>query len=93
MTGIKAIGKCMIENVNVLRAGIKLEGSGASKGAIVLANKQSTNDSDVVLCFAAESVHHPFVVWNYEHASGMCRRGDYFDNIKDALTIYEDRTW
>jgi hypothetical protein len=80
-------------NTSVLRAGIRIEGSGASKGAIILANKTSDADSDVVLCFAAESPHHPFVVWNYEHESGMCRRGDYFDNLKEALITYEERSW
>lgn len=83
----------MIENVSVLRVGLRLEGSGSSKGAVVLAHKQSNADSDVVLCYAPESPLHPFVVWNYEHGSCICRRGDYFDNIKDALTIYEDRKW
>ena len=83
----------MMENISTLRAGIRLQGSGASVGAIVLAFKTSDEHSDVVLCYAEQSPHHPFVVWNYEHSTGMCRRGDYFDNLTDAFTIYQDRTW
>jgi hypothetical protein len=84
----------MTENISVLRPGIVIEGDdGASKHAMVLANKQADNFTDVILCWAPNSPHDPFVVWSYENASGVCRRGDYFNNIIDAVRIYEDREW
>ena len=82
------------ENISVLKAGIRLQGDGgASTGAIVLANKEADNFTDVIICYAENSPHHPFVVWSYEHASGMCRRGDYFATLQEAVNVYNEREW
>jgi hypothetical protein len=84
----------MSENISVLRPGITLEGDGGvSTGAIVLANKQADEFTDIILCFAPKSIHDPFVVWTYENASCVCRRGDYFRTLKEAMNIYEKREW
>ena len=82
----------MMENVSVLKPGLRLEGGGTSKGAIVLAHKESTADTDVVLCYAAESPHDPFVVWYYYHNSGSCGVGSYHNNLWDAIKKYHDRS-
>ena len=82
------------ENISVLRPGIRLEGDGgASTGALVLANKQADNFTDVILCYAENSPHHPFVVWSYENASCICRRGDYFKTLEEAMNVYKEREW
>ena len=75
-----------------IKVGTYLQGDGGvSTGAIVLAHKQADNYTDVILCYAAESPHDPFVVWTYEHATGVCRKGEYFDRIDYAVSAYAER--
>ena len=82
----------MGEDVSTIKPGIVLQGDGgASTGATILMNKQANEYTDVILCLAPKSEYHPFVVWSYEHASGICRRGEYFDNLQYALNAYEER--
>ena len=84
----------MTEKVTTLKIGIVLQGDGGSStGAMVLAHKQSDEFSDIILCYASNSPHDPFVVWTYEHESGICRRGEYFSNIFHATYAYEEREW
>lgn len=84
----------MSSNVSTIKVGITLQGDGGtSKGALILANKMSDEFTDIILCYAPASPHDPFVVWSYEHASGICRRGEYFDNILHATFAYEEREW
>jgi hypothetical protein len=79
------------DNVSTIKPGVVIEGNGASRGATILMNKQADEGADVILCLAPESPHHPFVVWTYHHARGTCMRGDYFDNLPDAINIYNNR--
>ena len=82
----------MGKDVSTIKPGIVLQGDGGkSTEATVLQHKQADQYTDVVLCLAPLSPYHPFVVWSYEHASGMCRRGEYFDNLQYALNAYEER--
>ncbi len=75
-----------------IKVGTYLQGDGgASTGAIVLDHKQADNYSDVILCYAPESPHDPFVVWTYEHATGVCRKGEYFNRIDYAVSTYAER--
>jgi hypothetical protein len=80
--------------VVTIKPGVYLErDAGVSKGALVLANKECDGFTDIVLCYAEASQHHPFVVWSYEHSSGLCRRGDYFTNLEEALNRYKERNY
>ena len=82
------------EDISTIKPGIYLQGDGGvSTGALVLANKQADNFTDVILCYAENSPHHPFIVWSYEHASGICRRGDYEETLEAAMNIYKEREW
>jgi hypothetical protein len=84
----------MSSNVTTLKVGIILQGdSGASTGAMILAHKPSDEFTDIILCYASNSPHDPFVVWTYEHATGICRRGEYFSNILHAVFAYDEREW
>jgi hypothetical protein len=84
----------MTEDVSTIKPGIYLQGDGGvSTGALILANKQADNYTDIVLCYSERSTHHPFVVWSYEHSSGICRRGDYFKTLEEAMNIYKERKW
>jgi hypothetical protein len=84
----------MTEDLSTIKPGIYLQGDGGvSSGALILANKQADNFTDVILCYAERSQFHPFVVWSYEHASGMCRRGDYFTTLQEAMNVYNEREW
>ena len=75
-----------------IKVGTYLQGDGGvSTGAIVLDHKQADNYTDVILCYASESPHDPFVVWTYEHATGVCRKGEYFDRIDYAVSAYAER--
>ena len=84
----------MSSNVTTLKVGIVLQGDGgASTGAMILAHKPSDEFTDIILCYASNSPHDPFVVWKYEHATGICRRGEYFSNILHAVFAYDEREW
>lgn len=75
-----------------IKVGTYLQGDGgASKGAIVLAHKEADNYSDVILCYAPESPHDPFVVWTYNHENGACSKGEYFNRIDYAVSAYAER--
>jgi hypothetical protein len=79
-------------SIVTIKVGTYLQGDGgASRGALVLAHKQADNYTDVILCYASESPHDPFVVWTYEHATGVCRKGEYFDRIDYAVSAYAER--
>jgi hypothetical protein len=76
-----------------IKIGTVIQGDGGvSKGATILNLKPSNPDCDVILCYAPESTYHPFVVWTYNHATGGCVWGDYFDNINDAAARFAERT-
>lgn len=81
------------KDISTIKPGIVIEGNGTSAGATVLQHKQADEYTDVVLCLAPNSPIHPFVVWTYTHATGACSRGDYFDNLQDALNTYNHREW
>ncbi len=84
----------MDEQLVTIKVGITLQGdSGASTGAVVLAHKMADEFTDVILCYAPNSPHDPFVVWTYEHSTGTCRRGEYFYHIKAAVAFYDAREW
>ena len=75
-----------------IKVGTYLQGDGgASTGAIVLAHKEADNYSDVILCYAPESPHDPFVVWTYNHERGRCSKGEYFNRIDYAVSAYAER--
>ena len=75
-----------------IKVGTYLQGDGgASSGAIVLAHKEADNYSDVILCYAPESPHDPFVVWTYNHENGACSKGEYFNRIDYAVSAYAER--
>ena len=79
-------------SIVTIKVGTYLQGDGgASSGAMVLAHKESDIYTDVILCYASESPHDPFVVWTYEHATGVCRKGEYFDRIDYAVSAYAER--
>jgi hypothetical protein len=79
-------------SIVTIKVGTYLQGDGgASSGAMVLAHKEADIYTDVILCYASESPHDPFVVWTYEHATGVCRKGEYFDCIDYAVSAYAER--
>lgn len=82
------------EDIILIKPGVRLQGDGgASTGAVILANKQADTFTDVILCYSETSPHDPFVVWTYHHERGICARGDYYNNIKEAMNRYEEREW
>jgi hypothetical protein len=84
----------MNESVVTIKPGVYLQGDGGvSTGALILAHKQADEYTDVILCYAEKSKYDPFVVWSYEHDSGICRRGDYFRTLEEAMNIYRKREW
>ena len=79
-------------SIVTIKVGTYLQGDGgASSGAMVLAHKEADIYTDVILCYASESPHDPFVVWTYEHDTGVCRKGEYFDRIDYAVSAYAER--
>jgi hypothetical protein len=84
----------MPDNVSVIKPGVIIEGdNGASRGAVIIANKQADNFTDVVLCLASESPHHPYVVWTYRHDNGRCFDGNYFKTLDEAMARYIEREY
>ena len=79
-------------SIVTIKVGTYLQGDGgASSGAIVLDHKHVDNYTDVILCYAPESPHDPFVVWTYNHARGTCSKGEYFTRIDYAVSAYSER--
>lgn len=81
--------------VSVVKTGIVLQGRGVSAGATVLLSKPVANEPHctIILCYAPESPHHPYVVWTYNELTGACHTGDYYDNQSEAATRFAERTW
>jgi hypothetical protein len=73
--------------------GTILQGDGgASSGAVILKHKEVDNFTDVILCDASVgSPYDPYVVWTYNHASGACSRGEYFNKLEHAEWAYNER--
>jgi hypothetical protein len=79
-------------SIVTIKVGTYLQGDGgASRGALILDHKQADNYTDVILCYAAESPHDPFVVWTYNHERGTCSKGEYFNRIDYAVSAYAER--
>jgi hypothetical protein len=79
-------------SIVTIKVGTYLQGDGgASRGALVLDHKQADNYTDVILCYAEESPHDPFVVWTYNHERGTCSKGEYFNRIDYAVSAYAER--
>jgi hypothetical protein len=75
-----------------IKIGTILQGDGGvSSGATVLNLKPGMPGSDVILCYAPASSYHPFVVWTYNHHTGGCVWGEYFDNVNDAAEYFTTR--
>jgi len=80
------------QSLVTIKVGTYLQGDGGvSTGAMVLAHKEADIYTDVILCYAYQSPHDPFVVWTYEHATGVCRKGKYFNRIDYAVSAYAER--
>jgi hypothetical protein len=77
-----------------IKIGTVLQGDGGvSTGAMILNLKSSNTDCDTILCYAPESPHDPFVVWTYNHTTGSCVWGEYFNNINDAANRFAERNY
>jgi hypothetical protein len=83
-----------MDEVSTIRPGIRLQGhgNGVDVGAVVLANKQADEYTDVVLCYSETSAD-PYIVWTYTHSNGMCYAGNYFKDITDAALRYREREY
>lgn len=83
-----------MSQLSILTIGVRLEGDqGVSRGATVLQYKDVDEFSAVILCVSQSSPHHPFIVWTYNYVNSYCSRGDYFNNLQEALHRYNEREY
>jgi len=82
--------------IDTLAPGIILQGdNGVSTGARVIDCKPSLayDVNSVIVCHAPNSTAKPYVVWTYNHDSGRCLTGHYFETESEAMERFHSRNW